>query len=182
MKLSTNGLAIDLTTTEAEIFSQIPSFEELANNWQGNWSEVADSMEKLFDLLTDRNGIPEIRMNIFCEPEYAEKGSKSIMETFESNGTKGRKIIKHPHFTQYLNYFVNGPSLPRKVVADFSDLVGSDASSEKLRHFIRQNIKQAGLTHYDIPSEVFRLAIEKGLSTSTASILRKEAMTAIRKK
>lgn len=182
MKLSSTGLAIELTPEEADIFSALPSYAHLANDWDGEWSEVAESMEELFLLLNDRNAIPELRLKIFSDSDYADKGSKSIKEIFESNGTRGREIVRHPHFTQYIDYFVNGPALPQKFVSDFCELADNYFTRpEELRKFVRHAIKQAGLTHYDVPSDVFRLAIERGLSTSTASSLRKEAMTAIRR-
>lgn len=182
MKPSSTGLAIELTDVESKLFSQLPSYDELANDWDGEWSEAADLMEELYSLLKDRGAIPEQRLKVFSDPQYAEKGSKSIKETFESNGTSGRAIIRHPHFTEYIDYFVNGPALPKKLITDFCELADNYfTQSEELRKFVRQAIKQAGLTHYDIPSNVFRLAIERGLSTSTAGTLRKEAMTAIRK-
>lgn len=182
MKLSSTGLAIELTLDESELFSALPSYNELANDWDGEWSEAADVMEELYLLLKDRGAIPELRLKIFIDPQYAEKGSKSIKETFESNGTKGREIIRHPHFTEYIDYFVNGPALPKKLITDFCELADNYfTQSEELRKFVRQAIKQAGLTHYDVPRDIFRLAIERGLSTSTAGTLRKEAMTAIRK-
>lgn len=115
MKLSSTGLAIELTPDESELFSALPSYNELANDWDGEWSEAADVMEELYLLLKDRGAIPELRLKIFIDPQYPEKGSKSIKETFESNGTKGREIIRHPHFTEYIDYFVNGPALPKNL-------------------------------------------------------------------
>lgn len=182
MKVSSTGLAIELTPEEAELFSALPSYAQLANDWDGEWSEVADLMEELFLLLKDRNAIPELRLKVFSNSDYAEKGSKSIQEIFESNGTRGKEIVRHPHFTEYIDYFVNGPALPQKFIRDFCELADNYFTRpEELRKFVRHAIKQAELTHYDVPSNVFRLAVERGLSTSTASSLRKDAMTAIRK-
>lgn len=74
MKLSSTGLAIELTPGEAELFSALPSYAHLANDWDGEWSEVAESMEELYLLLKDRNAIPELRLKIFSDSDYAEKG------------------------------------------------------------------------------------------------------------
>lgn len=75
MKLSSTGLAIELTPDESELFSALPSYNELANDWDGEWSEAADAMEELYLLLKDRGVIPELRLKIFIDPQYAEKGA-----------------------------------------------------------------------------------------------------------
>ena len=185
MKRSSTGLAIELTKQEEDLLAQIPSYDELASSHleYEDWQKAADSMEELFLLLVERKAIPDLRMKIFADAYYAEKGNKSIKEVFESNGTKGREIIRHGNFTEYIDYFINGPILPKSLIEEFCELADDYfARSEELRHLVRRSIKSAGLTHYNVPSQIFRLAIERKVSPSIANALRSEAMTAIRKK
>ncbi|MBX9695413.1 MAG: hypothetical protein K2Z81_23715 [Cyanobacteria bacterium] len=185
MKLSETGLAITLTKSEQKLLSKIPSYQELADSSLDyeEWQRTADDMEALFDSLRKREAIPEVRLRIFADAEYAEKGSKSIKEDFESNGKTGRDIIRHGHFTEYIDYFVNGPILPKRFIERFCELADNDFTQpEELRRFVRQALKEFGLTHYNVPTQIFRLAVERDLSTSTASNLRSEALKSIRRK
>jgi len=186
MKVSTTGLAIKLTKKEEKLLEKIPGFLEYANDpdrWCDEWDKVGEAMEKLFASLMNRNGIPQLRLKILFEAGYAEKGKKSMKEEFESNGTKESEIVGHGHFVEYIDYFVNGPILPKKLIVGFCKLAdGYFTQPEELRHFVRHSIREAGLTHYSVPTQIFRLSIERNLSVSTARTLRSEALNAIRKK
>jgi len=185
MNRSKTGLAINLTEKEEELLAKIPSYNELANSSleYEEWQEAANAMEELFNSLNERNAIPELRLKIFTEAEYAEKGRKSVKEEFESNGTKGRDILRHGHFTEFIDYFVNGPILPKHLIEGFCKLANDYFTQpEELRRFVRGGLKESSLTHYSVPTQIFRLAVECNLQIYTAKTLRSEALAAIRKK
>lgn len=67
---------IQLTPVETELLSKIPLEKDLGREHYGpeKWALIADAMMELFDSLNERGAIPEIRLSILSDPEYAEKG------------------------------------------------------------------------------------------------------------
>jgi hypothetical protein len=102
---------IELTEREVSILSQI-NFHSISHD------ELRSSiipMVELWNSLCSRGAIPEVRLQYFTDAERNPGGrGKSRMQIFEKNGTSGEKIVEHPHFLKYLEYFVFGPDLPRK--------------------------------------------------------------------
>ena len=84
---------VELTDDEAKWNDQIPS-----TPGGTEWSQVADSMEALCKSLLKRRALPEIRLRVFADPNFAETRAKSPKQVFESNGTWGDEIYRHPHF------------------------------------------------------------------------------------
>lgn len=69
--------------------------------------------ELLANSLLDRKAIPAVRLSYFIEPEYnLSNTKKSRQEVFEGNNTEGDAILSHPHFLEYLKYFIYGANLP----------------------------------------------------------------------
>jgi hypothetical protein len=93
---------LELTELEATLFVKIPQ-----DPTHDGWKEVADAMERLALSLFARDAVPEIRLRLFSDPNYAEVGNKSRMQVFESNGTAGNDIFRHPNFIPYLNHFIH---------------------------------------------------------------------------
>src|SRR6185369_17528680 len=106
---------LELTPEEAKLYALIPT--ELESGM--DWPPIADAMASLVTSLRERDAIPEVRMRVFNDPRFAEFGSKSPLEVFESNGTRGNDILRHGHFVEWIHYFVNGPDLPQEIISGF---------------------------------------------------------------
>jgi hypothetical protein len=100
-------LPIELSSDERVHFDVLTS-----ENPSSDWAVKGTAMELLVDSLTRRGVIPKIRLSVFTDAAFAETGTKSPKQIFESNGTSGGDMLRHPNFLPYLRYFVEGPSLP----------------------------------------------------------------------
>jgi hypothetical protein len=98
-----SDLAITLTVEEQGLASSI-DFDRASGPYN------PDAMEELMNSLLGRDAIPTPRWSFFTDPYIGGHG-KSHLEVFEGNGTRGRDIFRHPHFEQYLRYFIYGPKL-----------------------------------------------------------------------
>lgn len=111
------------------------------------------------------------------EPEFFPGGrGKSHMNVFERNGTAGNEILRHPNFHKYLQYFIEGPTLPTKTVAQFSafiDSLGGVSGDDilELRNLVRRLTRESGLNPHNAAEEFFKLALEFGASAAIAESL-----------
>lgn len=132
----------------------------------------------LLKSLRDRDAIPEQRVRYFTDPNYKPgrvKGSRQ--QVFERNGTRGEEIFEHPHFKQYLRYFLFGTELPDSAIAEFEQEVsnpewvsGSDAIDlgKKAIAIARRNQIQK----HEAADQFFKLALDMGISLSQADRIR----------
>src|SRR6266545_4467194 len=66
-----------------------------------------DAVNTLMKSLIARNAIPPQRVKYFLDPTYYDGGrGKSRKQVFERNGCTGEDIFRHPHFLEYLRYFL----------------------------------------------------------------------------
>lgn len=166
---------IELTESESELRSQIPS-----SPTNDGWHEIADAMEALVESLLARNAVPEVRLRLFCDPAYAETGHKSRQQIFESNGTSGKGIFRHPHFLPYLRHFINGPELPKDAIDGLCAILDADHGTsgmvmEQCRKHARVSVRNHGLSPSMAATEFFRLGIEIGMERRAARALRDAA-------
>jgi len=152
---------VKLTNYESNLNKQIPEFPDHRNEW----TPIADAMESLFKSLIERNAIPQIRLRIFADPKYAEIRNKSPKEIFESNGTKGDEIYRHPHFIKHLRYFINGPDLPDAAINGFCKILNDDAGTsaeiqDQLHRFVRLCVREYDLDRHSAASSFYKLAVE----------------------
>lgn len=162
---------VDLTNDELKLNQQIPN----TINSSMEWEPIAEAMESLFRLLIQRNAIPEIRLRIFSDPEYAEVRKKSPKQIFESNGTIGDEILRHPHFIKYLRYFINGPGLPADVINGFCRILNEDTGTsggilDQLQRYTRACIRKYGLDRHSAASNFYKLAVELEIEHDPYSI------------
>ena len=166
---------IILTDEEQTLFLSIKF------NWK-NYDELRCSLEPMRLLalsLFERAAIPEIRTAYFTDPDFNPGGrGKSRAEIFESNGTSGDEILRHPHFLKYLEYFLCGPRLPSVAIDTFKRealcsgyLTGGDIN--ELTPFARSCIRSNGLDPHSAADELFKLAVECGARPAYADMLRK---------
>lgn len=164
--------AIELTEREKELESLI-NYAPDPYEYQGDFDEIirrsCDAAASLMELLIERDAIPELRERFFTDPEFnIGKTKKSVLQVFESNGTKGDEIFSHPHFLKYLQYLIHGPLLPKSTIDGFCELLGdgfigtSGQIRDALGKYARTEIRNQGLDKRDAAEQFFRLAVECG--------------------
>lgn len=127
----------------------------------------------LVNSILSRKAVPEIRMRYFIDPELNIGLKKSRKAVFETNGTKGDAIFRHPHFLPYLEYFIYGPQLPDTVIEGFCQLVSNfDAERDEARKFARKMVRQFELNPRVTYEEFFKLALECGMNVDDARSVR----------
>ncbi len=137
-------------------------------------------METLIKSLLDRNAVPQVRLRLFCDPDYAETGNKCPQQVFESNGTSGNAIFRHPHFIPYLRHFIHGPDLPRAAIDGLCKILNDDLGTsggvmDQYRKHARECVRRYGLVASDAATEFFRLGVEIGMEIHRARTLRDAA-------
>lgn len=127
-----------------------------------------EQMGRLTESLLRRKAIPTVRLDFFAKPKMNVGGhGKSRAEVFERNGTHGKEAFRHPHFAQYLRYFIFGPDLPEVTIAGFQKIVDDGLGTsgmvlEQLAAFVRSEIRQKRLDRRQAAEEFFKLAHEIG--------------------
>lgn len=167
--------SIELTETEAELYSRIPETPA-----RDGWHETADAMESLVTSLLERKAVPDIRLRLFCDPDCAETGKKSRQQVFESNGTSGTEIFRHPHFIPYLRYFIHGPHLPKPAIEGLCGILNDNMGTSGMimdqycKH-ARSCVRKHRLDKRFAATEFFRLGVEIGMEMFGARTLRDAA-------
>lgn len=156
--------SVELTDEEASLNEQIPSLPDRGLPW----GPIADAMESLFKSLIQRDAIPAVRLRVFDDPKQAEKRGKSPKQVFESNGTCGDHICRHPNFIKYLRYFINGPDLPSAAIKEFCRILNDDQGTsgmilDQLRRYVRSCVREYRLDRHSAGSQFYRLAVELGI-------------------
>jgi hypothetical protein len=169
---------VELTDDESKLYELIVN----SSDTNGELTPIADVMESLFKLLIERNAIPEMRLRIFADPKYAEKWNKTPKQIFESYGTCGDEIYRHPQFIEYLLYFINGPDLPDAAINSFCKILNEDKGTsgmipDQLHHFVRSCVREYDLDRHSAASNFYKLAIELGIKHASALSVRIAAMS-----
>jgi hypothetical protein len=148
---------VDLTAEERTLYKSI--------QWEGaewlRWSDekrlkMLEDVGQLAESLFERKAIEQVRLDYFVKPEMNIGGrGKSRKQVFESNGTTGTTILRHPHFIPYLWYFINGPRLPESVVDGFCRIVEEDRGTsgmvlDQVSKFVRKEVRSRSFD-YDAP-------------------------------
>lgn len=177
-----NKYHIALTPDEHALFAKI-NFELETGRLPDAHQVFLTNQKPLLSLLkslTDRDGIPPVRVKYWTDPEYFLGRSKtSYRGIFEKNGNRGDEIYTHPHFLKFLRYFLFGADLPAGVIASFEEKVGNPewmTSSDivPISHHARSLMREYCLP-YEAPEEFFKLALDMGLSLYTASAIQGSA-------
>jgi len=181
---STQSFAIELTEPEVALLREM-EFEAL-NLLNGEPTRRnGRRARELAQSLLKRKAIPEHRVRWFTDAEYYVGGrAKSRESIFESNGCRGSDILEHPHFLQTLKYWIAGPQLPSPVVDGFcsavEDCFGHITSSDisGLCKTARQLFRAHRLDRKSAAEEFFKLALECGVPTHHAPMIRDAIMRA----
>lgn len=167
-----------LTDPEKELLVRLEVEAPRGTLGAGTAPHTGEAARTLMKSLIRRHAIPEVRLQWFTNPDYYIGGrGKSRKQVFEGNGTRGECIFRHPHFLEYLRYFIYGPNLPTSVIQNFEGKVascGRVSSSDviPLGNYARQQARAFGLDPSVAAEEFFKLALESGLDTSDAGSIR----------
>ena len=142
-----------------------------------------NAVNMLMKSLIARKAIPSQRLKYFVDPDYHIGGrGKSRKQVFERNGCTGEDIFRHPHFLEFLWYFLYGPRLPEAVSEEFRDTVRNhrEITSKNITWLAKstRNIARVyGLEAHEAGDEFYKLALDCGLKHQYAEDIR----TAVRK-
>lgn len=172
---------IELTDTERALWDEI-SFPPHPPG--STYDAVRSSIEPAYELarsLLDRDAIPKVRWRYFVEPDLNIGQHKSRRQIFEKNGTRGKAILRHPHFHKYLRYFVLGPDLPAPPVDTFSKSVRdcepvTSGDQEVFCQLARHEMRTRGLERRHAAEEFFKLSLELGRDSDMARAVRDAVM------
>lgn len=162
-------LPIQLTVEETLLFDQIrfdgrSGHEALVRSCR--------AAQPLMRSLLDRKAVPAVRWRYFTDPDYNVGLRKSRLQIFESNGTSGDAIFGHGNFLKHLKYFIQGPALPSSVIAGFCELLELDDDRDRVRAYVRAQIRSNQLEPGGAGEEFYKLALECGLDEPLARSLR----------
>lgn len=169
---------IYLTDEEEGFIPQINFSLIGSDHFDDTLKSSSGTAASLMHLLLARQAIPEIRLRYFTDPKFNIGLKKSRKQVFVANGTKGEAILKHPHFLPYLQYFIYGPQLPKKIIYEFLHLISDiDAERDELRKFARNMTRQFELNPREACEEFFKLALECGMNVDDARSVRDAVKT-----
>jgi hypothetical protein len=168
------GHVIELTEEEVTILSGIEM--EPINLDHEKLARQGPLVLCLLQSLKERNAIPRSRILYWSDPKY-EVGTQNTSHKgrFERNGRHGDEIYAHPHFLNYLRYFIFGAQLPANVIAEFEELVGipswvSSSDITKVTAGTRNIFRKHNLQGTE--EEFYRLALDLGLDQHVARNVR----------
>ena len=158
---------IPLLPHEQQLFDRICwDIIEFANLDGETWSAQLDMAARLAESLLGRDAIPSIRMAYFIDPEMNAGGRGwSRKAIFERNFSRGREILRHPHFLPILRYFICGPELPEETVKRLRLAVAECrrerwALHRRLRALVRNEIRTQGFSPRHFGNQLFQAAHE----------------------
>ena len=175
---------IELTDEETAILGAIDLRVSHSTHDEGHAAYLANKRPilALLQSLGERGAIPHQRLSYWNDPDYnTGRPRTSHKGVFERNGCTGEDIYTHPHFLQYLRYFLFGPDLPDPVIAKFEEKVGNPdwvTSSDivPISKYARALTRQFGLDRRHAAEEFFKLCLDMGLGLSTAGIVPRSVM------
>ena len=179
---------ISLTKDEVCLLRQLDlnSYSPHQDN-HAQFSKNEHPIVELMHSLLTRQGIPDRRLRLFCQPECRMgSGKKSYLQTFEGNGTSGDEIFSHPHFLRFFTFFLYGPNLPTHTIREFKEhceglgtiTSGDYAGMEKCaRKLVRATLRDIGMSYRQaIQEEFFSLCLDMNFAPSQAKYIRKAVM------
>jgi hypothetical protein len=117
-------LSIELTAPEREILNRIEL--DVTRLKPETSRSNGKAVVELLALLGKRRAIPEVRLHFWDDPEYQRGRYKdSHKGIFERSGNRGAEIYSHPHFLEFLRYFLHGADLPASAISAFKEKVGN---------------------------------------------------------
>lgn len=171
---------IELTVDERLLLEQIDlrtvhaSHDEARAAYLSNQQPVL----ALVRLLSARDAVPQERIRYWNDSDYNPGRIKASRKgLFERNSCTGDDIYTHPHFLKHLRYFLFGADLPDAVILAFEEGVAdptwiSSSDVPAIGKLARDLTRRHGLDRSSAESEFFKLALDMGLSLTTALRIR----------
>ena len=162
---------------QIDLRREIPTHDERRAAYLSNQQPILELLRSL----SERNAIPAERLNYWNDPSYNPGRIKSSKKgLFERNGNVGSEIYCHPHFVEYLRYFLFGANLPDDVIARFEQEVGepdyfTSGDLEGVRKCTRHLVRQYQLDPHDAAEEFYKLCLDMGLGQMAADSVRRAA-------
>jgi hypothetical protein len=160
---------VRLNKKEQALFAAIPwSLDEMDQMSYEDRMSGFEQMGQLTESLLKRKAIPKARLRWFTDPKINAAGyRRSPQQIFESNGTRGRDIVRHPHFMPHLRYFITGPDLPKDTIRGLCKIIEDDLGTtgmvlKQIQAFVRKEVRVKGLNPGYAAEEFFKLAHEIG--------------------
>lgn len=161
---------IDLTQDENRLYQRVLSFD-LNEDFETRISKL-ESVKDLTESLLKRKAIPEQRIKYFTDKELQTgRKHKSRQQDFESNGTKGDDIFRHPDFIKYLTYFIEGASIGSQHDIQIREIVAKnyyqDEAIEEIMYYLKSNslLPSSKLDRDELADELFKLAVDLKIET-----------------
>lgn len=150
-----------------------------------NGQPTLDNCERaatIASMLFARKAIPEMRLKVFTEADYATGRGPSVRDQFYRNGNTDAQMVRHPHFLAWLRYFIFGPQLPEEFIKVFKVKVEeleplTSGDVKPLATLTRKLVRDFRLEKSEA-DEVFKLALEFKDDIYLAKSLRTAARTA----
>ena len=173
---------IELTEKEEKLFDKVKSYK-LDQEFNERISKLESLQELTFSLL-ERNAIPKKRYQFLTKKEFQfGQTKKSRWEIFESNGSIGHNIFKHPHFIKYLMYFINGANLDDLLISQIEQIYNKnyykDDALEEIYNFLKINdkIPKERNSRNCFSEEVFKLLLDFEIELDSCHRLRQKIKT-----
>jgi hypothetical protein len=166
-----------LTADERELLNTI-NFDALALDGYEDARRNGDAVCALMKSLIARKAIADVRRKYFTDPHsYPGGRGHSRQQDFERNGCSGDEILRHPHFLEFLRYFLYGADLPAPVIEEYREAVrrwGNVTSGDvvPLGKLARQLARAGRMKAHEASEEFHKLALDCGLWHSYASHIR----------
>ncbi|MGV8137038.1 MAG: hypothetical protein AB2L20_17640 [Mangrovibacterium sp.] len=172
---------IELTEKEQEQFDLALKCST-DSDYEENQTSL-DSLQALTESIIAREAIPKNRLKYFIDRDFQTGSSKmSRKEVFESKGTKGKKIFRHPGFIKYVDYFINGAKVPPNVYEVAKSIIDSHSYQDEAIQKLYDYLKYGRLIPKDKNSknkfadEIFKLAVDLGFDSGNCKFIRTKIM------
>lgn len=170
---------IVLTPEEQALFDRIAFDPDRYPSEEADRESSTAAAVELMRSLRSRKVIPRIRLRYFTDPDLNVGGhGKSRKEVFEGKGVRGDAMLRHPHFLEYLKYFICGPDLLPETIDKFRQVLVEDAGTsgmilDQLQRVARAEARRLAperQTH--LHEEFFKLALECEVNEHVARCVR----------
>ena len=168
---------IELENHEEEWLTKL-GLDRLTPKYPKGTPETGEIAAKLMGSLMERKAIPSIRLSYFTEPSYnTGPTSGSNYDVFVGNGHDYESAIRHPHFLNYLQYFIFGARLTLgakqsmlRVIEDCGGITSGDY--ERLVKNGRRMLRSSRMYKSDFKEEVYKLLLDCGIEEFIARHIR----------
>ena len=174
---------IELTPEERELADKIVFDLLRANLEHKQVIENGERAAQLMKSLMKRKAIPGKRLLYFTDANYNPgRGKASRFDRFRENAGSAEAVLRHPHFLEYLHYFIYGSDLPAALKLEFLEKAADQwVKAHELANFARQLIRKYDLRrhpqNYRLKDMFYQLALDCDCDEGTAGAVRRAAMT-----